>query len=246
MSKTINRLSARSWAALNDPGRHADGANLYLSISPSGAKGWLFVYKLNGKQREMGLGSASSGGISLVTAREFAAKARGLLAKGEDPLAVRQMEKRASSPVLFGTAAKELIAAKQPGWKNAKHGAQWSSTLSKYASKMMDMPVDKVDANAVLAALQPIWKRIPETANRLRGRIEAVLDYARVKKYRVGENPAVWRGNLQYVLPPPKKLARGPQASLGTTPNTPQEPRCPSRRTSPRRRSSNGNPTASP
>ena len=214
MPKSMHRLSTRSFSTLNKPGRHADGANLYLAITPAGSKSWLFIYKSEGKQREMGLGSAAAGGIGLARARECAANARDLLARGIDPLENRQVEKRSLSPVTFGQAAKELIASKQSGWKNAKHGAQWTSTLTQHTSMIMAMPVDMVDTNAVLSVLQPIWKKIPETATRVRGRIEAVLNYARVKKYRTGENPALWRGHLQYALPSPKKNSRGPQAAL--------------------------------
>jgi integrase len=211
MARNINRLTARAVATIKEPGRYADGGNLYLSISKNGGRRWVFMYRFHGKQREMGLGSASRAGTSLARARELAAEARTALAAGSDPLKSRRAERSLPS---FGECADAYVQAHRATWRNEKHIAQWRMTLTNYCAPIREMPVDEVDTEAVLKVLQPIWERLPETAKRLRGRIEKVLDAAKVRGFRTGENPARWRGHLESLLSKPKTLTRGHHAAL--------------------------------
>jgi integrase len=213
--KKINRLSARTVATLVKPGRHADGGNLYLLVDESGSKRWTFMWARKGLQREAGLGSVNS--VSLSKARELAASYRAMLAEGRDPIEARHAE-RGDSKVrkTFGDVAEAFIAANEPSWRNDKHRAQWKMTLRVYGKPLINMPVDAVDTTAVVAVLQPIWQSKPETASRLRGRIEAVLDAARVAGDTPADrlNPARWKGHLDKILPKPNKLARGHHAAM--------------------------------
>lgn len=192
-------------------GYYADGGNLYLQVAPSGSKSWIFMYTLDGKTREMGIGSVAT--FSLAEARERAAENRKLLTDGKDPMAVkreREVARRMAEAnlITFDQAAAQYIEAHESGWKNAKHIEQWRTTLKIYASPVMgDMPVSLIDTAMVLRILKPIWNNKTETATRIRGRIEKVLDWAKVQGYRSGENPAAWRGHLDKLLPPPKKVA---------------------------------------
>lgn len=202
MSRSIHRLSPLQVKRLSQPGLHPDGGNLYLSVGPTGKKSWRIVYVRQGKRVELGIGPL--GTVSLAQARERAAEARKLLQEGADP---KQLWRK-QWPVqdrTFGGVATQHIEAHEPAWKNAKHRQQWRNTLTTYASDIWDTPVDKVTVDDVLAILKPIWATKPETASRVRGRIESVLDAAKVRGLRAGENPAAWRGNLALLLPPPKK-----------------------------------------
>jgi hypothetical protein len=216
MARQLKRLTARTVAALKKPGRHADGGNLYLTISKTGAgvsRRWTFLYSLAGKQREAGFGPAAT--VTLAEAREKAARYRSMLAKGIDPLAAKKAAREAEAGRrTFGECAAELIKSKSSEWRNEKHRAQWANTLHDYCGPIHDVPVDVIDTAAVLSVLQPIWGRIPETSSRLRGRIEAVLDFAKAHKLRSGENPASWRGNLALILPKRPKLSRGHHAAM--------------------------------
>ena len=196
-------LSARTVAGLGAPGRHADGGNLYLNVTKTGAKSWVFMFKYSGRQREMGLGSILH--VSLAKARDLAIDARQALADGKDPLSIR----KAVEVKTFGEIADAHVEAMKPGWRNAKHAAQWTMTLTKHAEPLRRLPVADVDTAAVLDVLQKLWKRTPETAERLRGRIESVLDSAKAKGLRSGENPARWRGHLDQLLPKRQRLTRG-------------------------------------
>ncbi|WP_108398907.1 tyrosine-type recombinase/integrase [Devosia submarina] len=210
MARQLNKLSAVGVAALTKPGRHSDGGGLYLSISANGGKRWVFLFRWNGKPTEMGLGSAQI--VPLKQAREFAQSARTLLAAGQNPLEA----KKAAAPKLqtFGECAKDYVDLNKSQWRNAKHIAQWTSTLETYCSKIWNTPVADVSTEHVLAVLRPIWTTKPETASRLRGRIERVLSSAKVRGLRSGENPALWRGHLSDVLPARKKLSRGHHKAL--------------------------------
>lgn len=190
------------------PGKYSDGKGLTLIVSPTGARKWVLRFQWQGKPREMGLGAAEAANLSL--AREKAAHARLLIAKGIDPIAERQ---KAQVPT-FGQCADDYIAAKQSEWRNEKHRAQWSMTLAEYAGPLRAKAVDTIDTTAVLSVLNPIWQDKPETASRLRGRIEHVLDAARAAGHRSGENPARWRGHLDKLLPKRAKLTRGHHAAM--------------------------------
>lgn len=182
-------------------GRHLDGRGLYLYVKHSGSRSWVLRYQVSGKRRDLGLGPYPD--ITLAMAREKALEARQLIAAGGDPIAA----KRQAKPKTFKDAAMELIDSKRHGWKNAKHAAQWTSTLETYAfPKLGPMQVVNVTTADIVGALKPIWSEKPETANRVRQRIEAVLDYASALGIREGDNPARWRGHLDHLLPKPKKV----------------------------------------
>jgi integrase len=215
MARSINKLSSRTVETVKAPGRYSDGGNLYLSISDNGGRRWVFMYRFAGKQREMGLGSASRAGTSLARARDLAAEARIALAAGLDPLEVRKAARQAERILpTFGECADGFIETHRSSWRNDKHIAQWTMTLTTYCAQIRAVPIDKIDTEALLKVLQPIWERLPETAKRLRGRIEKVLDAAAVRGFRTGENPARWRGHLQNLLAKPKTLSRGHHAAL--------------------------------
>ncbi|WP_188518004.1 tyrosine-type recombinase/integrase [Alsobacter metallidurans] len=210
MAISLNKLSARAVATARKSGRLSDGGGLYLQISPSGAKSWLFIFKKDGRQREMGLGGLNS--LPLASARQQAAEAREILARGGDPLAEKRAQ-RTTVPT-FGKAADALIQAHEGSWRNEKHRAQWKMTLREYAVALRPLPVNKITTEDVLAALKPIWLTKPETASRVRGRIEAVLTAATVRGHRSGPNPAQWRNHLDHLLPKRPKLSRGHHAAM--------------------------------
>jgi len=200
---TERRLSARRVATITEPGMHADGGGLYLRVTASGTRGWIYRYQVAGRRRDMGLGRF--GDVSLAQARELAAGARRQVLEGLDPIearaAVRVAEPRPVVPT-FAEAATQCIAALDAGWRSRKHAAQWTATLATYAYPVIGgRPVDAVTVQDVMNILTPIWASKPETASRVRGRIEKVLDYARAMDWRDGENPARWRGRLDCLLP---------------------------------------------
>ncbi|MFG1201775.1 integrase arm-type DNA-binding domain-containing protein [Xanthobacter aminoxidans] len=232
MALKLNRLNARQVSTTTKPGRHADGSGLYLVVEPSGSKRWAFLFRWKadpsqpgtGKLREMGLGSAIS--VSLAAARDAAVRVREAIALGRDPIADRKaVESRAKVPT-FGEVAEAHIAAMAPAWRNPKHVDQWRMTLSVergddgayldsgYCVALRDRAVDLIATEDVLAALTPIWSTKNETASRVRGRIEAVLDAAKAKGLRSGENPARWKGLLSLALPKRQKLQRGHHAAM--------------------------------
>ncbi|MGH6839948.1 MAG: tyrosine-type recombinase/integrase [Methylocella sp.] len=217
MVKFLNRLSARTVATLKTPGRHADGGNLYLRVDAKGRKRFTFMYEFGGRQREAGLGGIHC--MTLARAREKASAFRVVLADGRDPLERRPGIATAATPQTFGQVADSFLAAKSPSWRNAKHRAQWRMTLEIYAASLRPMLAAEVDTGAVLAILTPIWQAKPETASRLRGRIEAVLDAARVAGHLPADrpNPARWKGHLEKILPAARKLSRGHHAAMPYT-----------------------------
>ena len=210
------KLSARRVEALNEPGRHSDGGNLYLSISQNGGKRWTFFYRFGGRRREMGLGSAGQNGVSLADARDLAAEARRLIRDGKDPIETkRDAEKNERIIPTFGQFADEYIATHRPKFRNEKHAAQWEMTLGDaYCNSIRSKPINEIDTEAVLSVLKPIWPTVPETASRLRGRIENVLDAARARGFCDGSNPATWRGHLKTLLPARQRLTRGHHSAL--------------------------------
>jgi integrase len=208
MAQKINRLNARAVATLTRHGRHADGGGLYLSISPNGGRRWVFLYRWHGKLTEIGFGSARD--VTLARAREVAGPARAKLAEKINPKASR----RPTNGATFGECADRVIEAMRPSWRSGKHAAQWEMTLRDYAAPLRRLPVDKITTDDVLAVLKPLWNDRPETASRLRGRIERVLDAAKAQGLRAGENPARWRGHLDQLLPRRQRLTRGHHAAM--------------------------------
>lgn len=216
MARHVNRLTAKAVDKMTAPGRHPDGGNLYLSISDNGGKRWVLFYRFKGKMREMGLGSART--VSLADARRAAANGRASLAAGIDPLSAR---KRATGGT-FEQCARDYIDAQRSGWRNAKHGDQWLSTLKTYAFPTIGSEkVSSIDTESLKQILTPIWSTKNETASRVRGRIEAVLDWSRVQGMREGENPARWKGHLDKLLPKRssvRKVRHHPALPFGQVP----------------------------
>jgi len=197
-------------------GRYSDGEGLYLIVDPTGGRRWCFLFRWEGKLKEMGLGGLKARGgkpaVSLSKARDKAALARAIVGEGRNPIVEGLPEDK---PVpTFGEAADSFVAGLGPQWRNAKHCDQWAMTLTRYAAPIRAMKVDAVDTAAVLRVLTPLWQSKTETASRLRGRIERVLDAAKARGERQGENPARWRGHLDHLLPRRQKLARGHHAAL--------------------------------
>ncbi len=202
------------------PGRYGDGDGLFLLVRSREARFWLFRYSHGGKRREAGLGRAGERdpAVTLAEARQKAAEMRKLLRSGIDPLAHRETEAaaataaaqtRAAEAMTFRMVAGLYIKAHGAGWRNAKHADQWRSTLETYAYPHMgDLPMPEVRTAHVMAALEPIWGDKTETASRLRGRIEAVVDYATARGWRTGENPARWKGHLANLLPQRAKVQK--------------------------------------
>src|SRR6516164_1893928 len=202
------KLTARKVEAVK-AGKYSDGGNLYLIVAPVGARKWVLRFTWRGKAREMGLGSPAN--VSLADAREKAAHARRLIAHGLDPIAER---KRTGGVPTFGEMTDQVHEALSLGFRSAKHTAQWKTTLATYAAPLADKPVDVISIDDVLAVLKPIWTTKSVTASRVRGRIEKVLDAAKAKGYRQGENPARWRGHLDHLLPKQSKLTRSHHAAM--------------------------------
>jgi len=209
MARTLNKLSDVAVKAAKKPGRHSDGGGLYLNISPSGTKSWLFMWVLDGKRREMGLGAYPA--ISLAKARATAINCREAVAEGRDPIA----EKAKEAEPTFGECVDKFIESIKAEWRNDKHAYQWRQTLGdSYCQSLRSKRVSQITTEDVLKVLSPVWTAKSETASRLRGRIERVLEYAKVKGWRSGENPAAWRGNLRNLLPRRQKLQRGHQPAM--------------------------------
>ena len=209
-TRSLNRLSPTKFAKLREPGRHGDGGGLYLQIGQDGARSWVFRFQLSGRVRDMGLGSPAV--IGLADARIFAGQCRSLVARRIDPIEERRRRQEqaaleAATTATFKQCALSVIEAKQPSWRNAKHAAQWLTTLATYAFPVFGhLPVGAIDTPLVLKVLQPIWNQKTSTAGRVRERIEAVLDAARAEGLRTGENPARWKGHLEYKLARPSKV----------------------------------------
>lgn len=214
MPKKAAGLSARQVSTIKTPGMFADGAGLYLQVTGSGAKTWIFRFQIAGRRRDMGLGALST--VTLAEARQKAQDAHQLVAAGIDPIEHRARQEAAvalesAKLMTFRECAEAFIRTNRPGWKNEKHADQWTTTLATYAFPVLgELPVAGIDTGLVLQAVEPIWHRKTETASRVRGRIEAVLDYAKVRGFRSGENPARWKGHLDHILP-----AKGDVAKVG-------------------------------
>lgn len=193
-----------------------DGDGLWLYVQASGTASWVFIWTRHKRRRDMGLGSYSNGArhVSLAAARDKAEAVRGILGRGGDPFKELPERIAAVKPKTFGECADDLLAAKENQFRNEKHKAQWKMTLEVYAKPLRKIPVADVSTDDVVRVLRPLWQDKHETASRLRGRIEKVLDYAKVLKLRDGENPARWKGHLDHILGKREKLKRGHHAAL--------------------------------
>jgi integrase len=208
----MTALKVASVARAKVPGYYGDGGGLFLQISRFGTASWVFRYRVGGRLREMGLGSLDT--IGLADARDRARKAREQRLDGHDPIELRKAARQtaqfdAAKAITFKDCAERYIAAHQPAWRNPKHAKQWGATLAAYVYPVFgDLAVQAVDVGLVLKAIEPIWTTKPETASRVRGRIECILDWATARGYREGENPARWRGHLENLLPARAKIRR--------------------------------------
>jgi len=223
MARTLNKLSEVAVRAAKKVGRHSDGGGLYLAVSTGGGKSWVFMWTPpGGKRREMGLGAYPT--VTLVKARAMAGNYRVDIAEGRDPIAERDQ----SPEPTFLEAGRQLIATIKSEWSNAKHEEQWVHTVEVRCASMHAVKVSAVATDHILKVLrQPVatkyrgveksgefWLLMPETAGRVRNRIERILDYCRTKGWRTGENPARWRGHLAHLLPKPASLIRGHQPAM--------------------------------
>jgi integrase len=215
LARDIQRLTARKVETAK-AGRYADGEGLYLVVDATGGRRWAFLFRWDGRLKEMGLGGLKARGgkpaVPLGKAREKAAFARKMVGDGRNPI-IEGLPVEKVIPT-FGEAADRFVEDQRPKWRNAKHRDQWTMTLTCYAKALRSLPVDRIDTEAVLKVLKPIWQTKPETASRLRGRIERVLDAAKAKGERQGENPARWRGHLDHLLPARQRLTRGHHAAM--------------------------------
>jgi integrase len=212
LARELGRLSAVALRKINTPGLYPDGGGLSLQVTKGGARTWVYRFMLHGRAREMGLGPLHI--VTLAEAREKARECRKLRHEGIDPIEARkarQAEQRlaGATAITFRECAEAYIAAYEAGWKNPKHAKQWPSTLETYVYPMFGaLPVQAIDVGLVMKVLEPIWRTKSETAGRVRGRIEAVLDWAKARGYRNGENPAQWRGHLDKLLPARSKVRK--------------------------------------
>ncbi len=218
VARTLNRLSARAAQTLQEPGLHADGGGLYLRINPAndkgepGARRWVYIFRWRGKRTEMGLGSASN--VLVKDARLARDEARKVLDAGKNPITERKLAKAEAErePVMvptFGEVADEWFEARKADWTSETTRARWTRIIEVHCLPLRPIPIDQVGTKDVEDALRPIWETIPDMAPRARGGIEDILDAAKVKGLRTGENPARWKGHLKHVLSAPRKLTRG-------------------------------------
>jgi integrase len=212
MARTLERLTAVAVSRAKEPGYYPDGGGMYLQVTSSGAKSWVYRFMLAGKAREMGLGPLPD--TNLSQARAKALEARKLRRDGIDPIEHRKAARAAASldaakAITFKECAARYIASHKKGWRTEKHACLWTNTLATYAESVLSaLPVQSIDTGLVMRILEPIWAEKAETAGRVRQRIESILDWARVHGYRQGENPARWRGHLDKLLPAQAKVAR--------------------------------------
>jgi integrase len=212
MARGHGRLKPLQIERFKGPGKLSDGGGLYMIAGRNGARTWVFRYTRKGRAVELGLGASRA--VPVLAARQKAAELRAVLAAGGDPKQHREEQRQlqvrqSAKAITFKAAAEQYLEANRAGWRNGKHAAQWTSTLATYVYPVFGTgPVGDVTASDVLRVLTPIWATKPETASRVRGRIEAVLDYAKVHGWREGENPARWKGGLAMTLPARNKVRR--------------------------------------
>jgi integrase len=222
MARSYGKLSAKKVEHLAKRGLHPDGGGLYLQVAKGGSKSWLYRFKVDGRTHWHGLGSARD--VTLERARDKATEARRLRSDGVDPIAAKRAAKaaarvEAAKSITFGAAAKRYIKTNAPGWKNAKHADQWRMTLlgvdpkakpakNDYCASIRDLPIGAIDTPLILKIIEPIWSSKNESASRIRGRIECVIDAAKSRGEFTGENPARWKGHLDNLLPATSKVRK--------------------------------------
>src|SRR5215468_284540 len=212
MARTLNRLSTFQVEKKKQPGMYADGGGLYLRVAEGGSKQWIYRYTTNGHNRDMGLGSVRL--LTLAEARERARAAGKLRLDGVDPIAYKHAERgaaivAAAGAKTFKECAEGFIRDNEKKWTHPKHRRDWERTLVRFVFPTLgNLPVASIDTPLVLKVIKPLWERVPETASRVRGRIENVLGWATVHHYRTGDNPARWKGHLEHALPARSKVAK--------------------------------------
>jgi len=208
MAREFNKLTALAVAKATKPGRYHDGLGLYLVVGPSGSKSWIFRYRRQGRLHDAGLGPTHT--VSLAQARAKALKARQVRLDGIDPIEARRAgQARPAKGMTFEQCAAAYITAHKAGWKGAKSAAQWAASLQTYVYPIFgSLAVRAVDLAMIMRSVEPIWTVKPETASRVRQRIEAILGWATVHGYRHGDNPARWRGHLDKLLPQKGKIRK--------------------------------------
>ena len=214
MPRQVNRLTDREVRGVKAPGLYADGDGLYLQVAETGSRSWLYRFRQGGRRPEIGLGSLQE--VSLAKARAARDEIKQRVAAGQDAVSPRRSASAPASVAAKASAAPtllevwtEYVQAQAPGWRGRKTSAGWMRSVEKHAAKIAKKPVAEIGVDDVLLVLKPLWMTKAESAGKLRERLERVLDYAKVKKLRTGENPAAWRGNLNHLLPPRPKLQRG-------------------------------------
>src|SRR5262245_26963823 len=212
MSRMLNRLTTLKVSRMKRPGMYADGGGLYLRVAEGGSKQWIYRYVTNGRCRDMGIGGCRF--LTLAEARERARAASRLRLDNIDPIAYKRQQRSAAivaaaNAMSFRQCVEGFIKDNEAEWTHPKHRQAWETTLSQYVyPKLGELPVAVIDTPLVLDVIKPLWTRIPETASRVRGRIEAVLGWATVHHYRTGDNPARWQNHLEQVLPARTKVAK--------------------------------------
>ena len=211
MARALNRLTALRVARAKKPGVYADGGSLYLRIAPGGSRQWIFRYVVSGRLRDMGIGPAHT--LTLAEARERATEARKLRLDGIDPIEHKRAKHAAlraadASTMSFRDCCEAYLREHDASWSSPKHRTQWRKTLAQLYPVLGALPVAVIDTPLVLKVLRPLWEKTPVTAARVRGRIEAVLGWATVNRYRSGDNPARWNGLLEHALPKLSKVTK--------------------------------------
>lgn len=214
MARALNKLTTRKVSSLKEPGRHSDGGGLYLRITPNGGRSWQFMTAVGGKRVEIGLGAESAIGLGAV--RKLAVKMREAVALGQDPRKVLEAPAAAKRVPTFKEFADDYISSVEAGWKNTTHRKQWRNSLDQHAKAISDAKVDEVTTDDVLRILHPIWLSVPETASRVRARIERILDAAKARGHlrRDYANPARLKGHLDHLLPRQRGMTRGHHKAL--------------------------------
>ncbi len=212
-----HKLADSKVKGLNKPGIYSDGDGLYIRVQPTGRKSWVFIWRRFGARREIGLGPYGAGHswhVTLAAARAKAEEAREIIGAGGDPKTDMAERKAAARTATFGQVSDEYIEAMKPKWRGAKTVAAWERFATGYVKAIRRAPVDKITTEDVLRVLRPLWHEKPETATKVRERLKIVLDHAKARGLRNGDNPAQWKGHLDQILPAPAKLSRGHHAAM--------------------------------
>lgn len=214
MGRALNKFTTRKVASLKESGRHSDGGGLYLRITPNGSRSWQFMTAIGGKRVEIGLGAESAIGLGAV--RKVAEKMREAVVLGQDPRKVLEAPVAAKRVPTFKEFADDYISSVEAGWKNDTHRKQWRNSLDQHAKAISDTKIHDVTTDVVVRILNPIWLSMPETASRVRGRIERILDAAKARGClpRDHANPARLKGHLDHLLPRQPGMKRGHHKAL--------------------------------